>query len=225
MQYLKDDIRKNIMEAALSEFGKMGYKGASIRSICQEAGTSVGNFYKYFAGKDDIFESLIGPVYRNLMGYTEQFNQVEFNENTEGIFYRMTEKIMGIFEKNSEALTILFNKSEGSRYETCKETFVAFITGIATQTMNYRLSLQEKRLKDNFLIYLVSCNLVESIGIILREKEDGREVRELILDMIQILFGPKAGEGSQFFQHFEARDMSDLESNKYIENTAGVSEQ
>lgn len=225
MQYLKDDIRKNIMEAALTEFGLVGYKRASIRSICHNASTSVGNFYKYFLSKDDIFENLIGPVYRNLMDYTEKFNKVEFDENTEEIFYLLMEKIMDIFKENSAELTILFNKSDGSRYETCKETFVAFITELVTETMNYRLSLQEKRVKDNFIIYLVSYNLVQSIAIILREKEDGDEIRELILDMIHIFFGPKQNEASLFYQNYETAELSEMNQLKYIKPITGANEQ
>ena len=225
MQYLKDDIRNSILEAALSEFGMMGYKRASIRSICHNACTSVGNFYKYFLGKDDIFENLIGPVYRNLMGYTEKFNKVEFNENTEDVFYRLTEKIMDIFKENSAELTILFNKSDGSRYETCKETFVEFITQIVTETMNYRLSQQGKSVTDKFVIYLISYNLVQSIAIILREKEDGSEIRQLILDMINIYFGPTGFEGSPFFQNQKRAERSELNQLKYIQATTGANEQ
>ncbi|MDF2632671.1 MAG: transcriptional regulator, TetR family, partial [Caproiciproducens sp.] len=66
--------------------------------------------------------------------------------------------------------------------------FVDFITGIVSEKMKYELSVQHKMLNDNFVIYLISYNLVESISIILSEKEDSTEVRELILNMIDILF-------------------------------------
>ena len=33
MQYLKYEVRKNIVEQALKEFKQLGYKGTSIRSI------------------------------------------------------------------------------------------------------------------------------------------------------------------------------------------------
>jgi AcrR family transcriptional regulator len=225
MQYLKDDIRKNILEAALAEFGLVGYKRASIRSICHNARTSVGNFYKYFQGKDDIFEHLIGPVYSSLMDYAAKFNKAEFDENTEELFYRLMEKIMDIFRENSAELTILFNNSEGSKYETCKETFVAFATEIVTETLNYRLSLQNKRLRDNFVIYLMSYNLVESIAIILREKKDGDEIRELIMNMIRLYFSPMENENSGFFQNFETGESFGLNQINYISNMTGVSEQ
>jgi AcrR family transcriptional regulator len=188
MQYLKDEIKKKIAEEALKEFKLRGYKGSSIRNIAKNSTTSVGNFYKYFSSKDDLFENLIGSVYHKMMDYINQFNKVEFNERTENIFYELMKKIMEIFNDNSIELTILLNKSEGSRYENCKSTFIDFITEIVTEKMKYELSLQNKELKDNFIIYLVSYNLVESISIILKEKEDGTEVKMLILDIIDILY-------------------------------------
>ena len=188
MQYLKDEVRQNIVEEALKEFKQGGYKGTSIRSIAKNSKTSVGNFYKYYHGKDDLYEDLIGHVYDKLMDYINQFNKVIVNEKADDIFYELMEKILEIFKESSTELTILLNKSEGSKYENCKKTFVDFVTRIVTQKMEYELSLQGKRLKNNFIIYLISYNLVESISIILREKEDGVQVRKLILDIIDIFY-------------------------------------
>ena len=87
-----------------------------------------------------------------------------------------------------QRLQYLLNKSEGSKYENCKSIFVDFITRIVTEKMKYELSLKGKRLKDNFIIYLISYSLVESISIIFREREDGAEVRKLILNIIDIFY-------------------------------------
>jgi AcrR family transcriptional regulator len=189
MQYLKEEVRKNIVEEALIEFKQMGYIGTSIRNITLNAKTSVGNFYKYFQSKDDLYQKLIGTVYDRLIDYIHQFDKVEINEKADEIFYKLMEKIMEIFKDSSIEIAILLNKSEGSKYENCKKTFVEFITRIVTEKMKYELSVQHKRLKDNFIIYLLSYNLVESISIILREKEDGLEVRKLIIDIIDIFYG------------------------------------
>jgi len=188
MQYLKDEVRKNIVEEALKEFKQGGYKGTSIRSIAKNSDTSVGNFYKYYHGKDDLYEKLIGPVYERLMDYIKQFNKVLVNDKADDIFNELMEKILEIFKESRTELTILLNKSEGSKYENCKKTFVDFVTRIVSQKMEYELLLQGKRLKNNFIIYLISYNLVESISIILREKESGEEVRKLILDIIDIFY-------------------------------------
>lgn len=188
MQYLKDEVRSSILAEALKEFKKKGFKGASIRSIAKNAHTSVGNIYKYFKGKENLYENLMEPVYHQLMDYILQFNQVEHNDKTEDIFYDLMEKIMEIFNQNNKELAILLNKSEGSKYENCKSTFVDFITRIVTDTTEYQLALQHRKLEDSLIIYLLSYNLVESIAIILKEREDGREVRKLIMSLINIMF-------------------------------------
>jgi len=188
MQYLKDHVRNSIKEEALKEFNKKGYKGASVRSIAKNSNTSVGNIYKYFDSKEALYENLIEPVYDKVMDYINQFQKVELNDKAEDVFYQLMEKIMEIFNYNSIELSILLNKSQGSKYEHCKGTFVDFITRIVTENVSYQLSTKGKKLKDNFLIYIISNSLVESISIILEERQDGAEVRKLILSIIEIFY-------------------------------------
>ncbi|MBB6631872.1 TetR/AcrR family transcriptional regulator [Clostridium algidicarnis] len=188
MQYLKDHVRNSIKEEALKEFNKKGYKGASVRSIAKNSNTSVGNIYKYFDSKEALYENLIEPVYDKVMDYINQFQKVELNDKAEDVFYQLMEKIMEIFNYNSIELSILLNKSQGSKYEHCKGTFVDFITRIVTENVSYQLSTKGKKLKDNFLIYIISNSLVESISIILKERQEGAEVRKLILSIIEIFY-------------------------------------
>lgn len=188
MQYLKDDVRESISNAALIEFMQKGYEGASIRSIAKRANTSVGNIYKYFKSKEDLYENLIGSVYHRLINYINQFDKVELNENALNVFDELIEKIMRIFNENSNEISTLLNQSKGSKYENCKEIFVDFITRTVTDAMKYELSKQGKILKDNFIIYLLSFSLVESISIVVMEKQDGEEVKRIILKMIDIYY-------------------------------------
>lgn len=188
MQYLKEEVRNSIIKEALNEFKEKGYKGASIRSIAKKSNTSVGNLYKYFDNKEALYESLIGSVYNRLMDYINQFDEVEIDDKAEEIFYGLLKNVMDIFKDNSTELSILLNKSQGSKYENCKTTFVEFITRIVTEKMKYELSFRGKKLKDNFIIQLLSYSLVGSISIILAKKEDGEEVKKLILDIIDIFY-------------------------------------
>ncbi|MFL0249790.1 TetR/AcrR family transcriptional regulator [Clostridium neuense] len=188
MQYLKDEVRKKILEEALKEFGKSGYEGASIRNIVKNASTSVGNFYKYFESKDDLYEKLIGSVYYQLISYLKKFDEVKFDDNTQNIFCWLMEKLMDIVKNNSVELSVLLNKSSGSKYENCKITFVEYVTNTVTKNIKYQLSLINRRLKDNFIIYILSWSLIKGITVILQEKEDGAEVRKHILKLIEVLY-------------------------------------
>ena len=188
MQYQKDEVRNRIIEEALKEFNEKGYEGASIRSIAKKSNTSVGNIYKYFKSKEDLHESLIGSIYDGFVGYIKQFDEVELNDKADAIFYQLVDEIMEIFNKNSVEISILLNRSKGSKYENWKRIFTDFITRIVTEKMQYELSLKGKRLRDNFLIYVISQSLLESIAIIVRERTDGAEVRKLILNLIDIFY-------------------------------------
>lgn len=186
MQYLKDEVKKSIAEEALKEFTLKGYEGASVRNIAKNSNTSVGNLYKYFSSKEDLYENLIGSVYHRLTDYIKRFDTVELNERAEFIFYQLVEEIMEIFNESSAEISVLLNQSKGSKYENCKSIFVDFTTRIITERMKYELSIRGKRLRDNFNIYLVSNSLVESIAIIVKERHEGAEVRRLILNIIDI---------------------------------------
>ncbi|MDF2926186.1 MAG: hypothetical protein K0R57_5100 [Paenibacillaceae bacterium] len=192
MQVLKDEVRSRMANQALAEFREKGYEGASIRSIARKSNTSVGNIYKYFASKENLYEELIGSVYHRLTGYIRQFDQVELNEHAPIVFYRLVEEIMDIFNQSSTEISILLNQSKGSAYENCKSIFVDFATRIVTERMHYELGLNGRRLKDAFIIHLISYSLVESIAVIVRERRDGADVRRLILNMIDICYGDLA---------------------------------
>lgn len=188
MQYQKDEVREKILEEALKEFDKSGYEGASIRNIAKSASTSVGNFYKYFKSKDDLYEKLIGSVYDELLDCLQQFYNVEFDDNMENIFCWLMEKLMNIVKNKSVEFSVLLNKSAGSKYENCKIIFVEYITNTVTKNIKYQLSLNSKRLKENFIIHVLSWSLIEGISVILKKKRNGIEVKKQILKLIEILY-------------------------------------
>lgn len=186
MQYLKDEVRKRIVTEALKEFTLKGYEGASVRNIAKNSNNSVGNLYKYFSSKEELYEKVVGFVYHRLTDYIQRFDTVELNEKAEVLFYELVEEIMEIFNESSVEISILLNQSKGSKYENCKSIFVDYTTKIVTERMKYELSIKGKTLRDNFSIYLVSNSLIECIAIIVKQRQDGKEVRRLILNIIDI---------------------------------------
>lgn len=189
MQFLKDEVRQSIEQIALIEFKTKGFKGASIRSIAKNSGTSVGNLYKYFQSKEDLYESLIGTVYHYSMDCIAQFSKVNFNKEPEKLFFDLMKNILQLIETNSTELSILLNKSEGSKYESCKGSFINIITEIVTASTKTQLLKKNMILQDNFMIHLLSTNLVDSIAVILNSKNNQEEIRNLILSLIEVLYG------------------------------------
>ena len=54
--------RRTILEAAISEFSKKGYKETSVADIMSTADLGIGTFYNYFNSKEDLLFSLLGRL-------------------------------------------------------------------------------------------------------------------------------------------------------------------
>ena len=70
MQYRKQAVAQQILDSAMVEFDEKGYTDASIRAIAERAETSVGNVYRYFRNKDDLFVSCLMPVLDECIDWT-----------------------------------------------------------------------------------------------------------------------------------------------------------
>ncbi len=53
------NTRERLLSAARQVFGRQGYTEARVLDIVEEAGISLGAFYRYFRNKDHIFENVI----------------------------------------------------------------------------------------------------------------------------------------------------------------------
>jgi TetR/AcrR family transcriptional repressor of uid operon len=49
------EVRQRILEGAQRAFQRTGYRGTSISAIAREAGVSVGQVYRFFPGKQELF--------------------------------------------------------------------------------------------------------------------------------------------------------------------------
>mgnify|MGYP002539826609 CR=1 FL=1 len=47
--------RQRILDAAMEEFSRNGYDGASLNTVCAEKGISKGIIYHYFKDKDELY--------------------------------------------------------------------------------------------------------------------------------------------------------------------------
>lgn len=75
MQYLKKEIRSKIIASAISEFKANGFNNASIRIIAQNAGISLGNIYRYYTNKEDLFIAVVNPLLTEAKEVAERFKQ------------------------------------------------------------------------------------------------------------------------------------------------------
>ena len=80
MQYLKKEIRERILAAAVEEFKEQGYSDASIRNIANNAEISLGNIYRYYKNKEDLYFAVINPFMESVRSFAD--NDFSFTDKS-----------------------------------------------------------------------------------------------------------------------------------------------
>ncbi|OCT16286.1 hypothetical protein A8709_02300 [Paenibacillus pectinilyticus] len=193
MQILKDEVKKSIRKAALSEFKKHGYLKASIRQIADAAGITPGNIYRYFKSKDDLFDELIQPIQEQLaevLRVTKQ--EVDSTLCTELsdhllILRRIDASLMLLFKESSTELTILLNLSEGSRFASAKQDVITLVNQIITEVFTEEIAPSGVLSpKEQLAASMIATTMIESISLILRDHEDGDTIKMLVDELLYL---------------------------------------
>jgi len=189
MQYLKEDVKERILKAAFQEFKDKGFLDASIRNITHNAGISTGSIYRYFNNKEQLFDTIIEPVYNKLFRNVLNLQKsTDSCSNPIGEIMDIKVQILDIFKENSSELLILLDKSKGSKYENIKEHMVLLTDNILKEQLLPQLKEKNIVVKDTFITYVLSTTLIEGVYTILKNYDDGVEISFLIDQLINIFF-------------------------------------
>ena len=63
---------REILNAAMEEFGANGYENVTMDSLCARHHLSKGVLYHYFSNRDELFLLCVESVFRDLRAYLEQ---------------------------------------------------------------------------------------------------------------------------------------------------------
>lgn len=64
--------KEEIYQAALTEFGTLGYEKVSMERICGQHGISKGMMYHYYSNKDDLFLLCVERTFADLKAYVQR---------------------------------------------------------------------------------------------------------------------------------------------------------
>jgi len=185
MQYLKDEIKNRIINAALNEFDEKGFNDASMRKIAQNAGIATGNIYRYFEGKDGLFHYIMAPVYERFTALI--FTEFKADSNHTPVIADIVDRIMNFYENYSREFMILLDKSEGSTYQNTKEILLVLIEKRLKEDLLPKLADEGVIIADEFIFYVIASMLVEGIFTILGEcKDDYNRIKKLIGQMLAL---------------------------------------
>lgn len=69
-EQLREERRRQILEAALAVFGQKGFHAANVSDVAAQAGVSQGTIYWYFESKDELLTAALVSMVEDLAGAT-----------------------------------------------------------------------------------------------------------------------------------------------------------
>lgn len=193
MQVLKDEVRQKIKKAAQNEFEKKGYQKASMRSIALSAGVTVGNLYRYFKNKDDLFKVIIQPAFEEIYKFIDEFARSKDITLTErrqkGNFIKIfKESLIQIYLQHRSELIILLNGSKGSQMERAREQIISLIAWRIKEEAFPKMKKKMIIPEDDFLAKILATSFIEGISLVLNKFEDKEKTKELFIQFTHLYF-------------------------------------
>ncbi len=181
----KPEVREAIQKAAAEAFADGGFERAALGDIVERAGTSIGNLYKYFANKDELFADFIPR------GFTTELTnrvraQVEalraepdvLSLGDDHPYRRASEDLLAFTIAHRERVVFLLLRAQGTKHERFAGEVVRLLVELAleharTTYPTFAVTPASKRaLKRIYKAF------VTTLGTILAEERAEQAVRE-----------------------------------------------
>lgn len=183
LQVLKDEIRDKILTAAIGEFYDKGYKDTVMRSIAERAGVPTGLIYSYYKNKEALFRAVVSPVlydWEHILS-TSHDNQSEL---IYGLSKAESDCLLNMFDHREQSI-ILFDKSEGTKYEYEKECLVQ---NIEKHLFKHKLDNEI----DEVYFHIIANNFVDGLMQIMYHYQ-GKEWAIMLLRKLSKMYNAGIG--------------------------------
>lgn len=193
MQYLKKEIRERILAAAVEEFKEQGYADASIRNIANNAEISLGNVYRYFTNKEDLYFAVINPFMENVKNFISDgfaFEEKSMKEISEML-------IAFIMQYNNELLII--QKGNTVHYDSFVNYIVEVISSKIKEMVQSVFPEIDSKIENPDFYNAIAEGFLTSFFKILRNGDPKDVLERKAREIITFYFGHMKDR----FRHFD----------------------
>ena len=120
----KEDVRARIVAAAEELFAEEGYAAVGMARVAERASVSTGNVYRYFQGKEALFDevlpdALVNRVVRLTRGKIESLGDERDPRrlSSDARYHVLSHEVVELCVESRARMVILFGRAEGTRHE------------------------------------------------------------------------------------------------------------
>ncbi len=182
-QVPKEEMRRAILDA--EELAEVGFEKATLASIAARGGTSIGNLYKYFANKDQLFQAAIPPEIANelaalVRGRVEGLGGArDVRELGPSHPWRVaSDALLSFTIAHRARIVFLLGHAEGTPYASFSEELVQSLTQLAVEYFGRAYPEAKLTASQRRALVRVYRAFVASMTAMLREETSERALRE-----------------------------------------------
>lgn len=186
-QHRKDEVQSAIQEAALWLFAHRGFQEATLADIAARAGVSTGNVYRYYPGKEALYDALIPPELvakftRLLHQRMDALKGVSDATTLEpgAPFHVFAEELLEFCIANRLAVVTLLAGSKGTRNHGFAESLVVDLTNRALAHFRELRPGMRVTISHRFTLSQVYGAFLATNTSLLLEFESPKQLREAI---------------------------------------------
>jgi len=173
MQKLKEEVRNQIIEAAVKEFTLNGYEKASMRTIAKDARISVSNTYNYYKNKEELFVSIIEPVFGRLKDILKQSFQQSMRSGTgnnlQSFIDGTVKSLIQMEARQRQLLIILIENSAGTKYEKSRDEIVNLLKMYLAEAVRKPGNAVQLEENQTYILMILANNYIDGLFKVLRD--------------------------------------------------------
>ena len=178
MQYQKEDVRNRIVDAAKTEFLRVGYYRTSMLQISNRARVPIGNLYRYFASKEALYDAIVGTAKERILETVSDGVGVYIRtkdvakRNVKEMMDEVSYSFLELAQNYQKEMILLLQKSGGSKHDG----FIEEVIGLVKELLNERVK-NASGTPNEFLFDLIADNVTRGTFRIMIERplEDQHE--------------------------------------------------
>ena len=163
MQVLKENVKEKIYQAAIEEFYKKGFLKAKMQDIAKKAGISTGLTYSYYNNKEDLFASIVEPIYKEILQplENEKGRDSEIGDPV-NLFEQESAFILQLLRQKREVFLILIDHSKGTKFEKAKDQIINVIKEHIKRQLSPKVNSQIFKIDEAFY-HILANNFIEGL--------------------------------------------------------------
>lgn len=183
----KTEVREAILAAAAEAFAEVGLERATLGDIVARAGTSIGNLYKYFANKDELFAAFLSDDFSVALSQRirAQVEALRLEPDAFALvethpYRRATEELLRFTIEHRARIVFLLLRAEGTKHEAFVDGLVRLLVELAIQHAKHSFPCFTVTAARRRALTRIYGAFVSTLASILVEERSERALREAI---------------------------------------------